>query len=109
MDIQPRFSHVIKSGQEVDIPIEQIQEGDLFIVKSGERIPVDGVVVEGRSSSDQSMITSESIPVEKNPKYEVVNATINMTEMLKVKATKVDQDTALAQIVKLVEEAQIGN
>ena len=108
MDLQPRLAHVVRGEQEIEIPVEQIEVGDLFIVRPGERIPVDGTVVEGRSSVDQSMITGESIPVEKNPDDEAVGATINKTGMLKIKATKVGQDTTLAQIVRLVEEAQIG-
>jgi Cu+-exporting ATPase len=108
MDLQPHLAHVVRGEQEIEIPVEQIQVGDFFIARPGERIPVDGTVVEGRSSVDQSMITGESIPVEKNPGDEVVGATINKTGMLKIKATKVGQDTTLAQIVKLVEEAQIG-
>jgi len=108
MDLQPRLAHVMRGGQEIEIPVEQIQVGDLFIVRPGEKVPVDGDVIEGRSSVDQSMITGESIPVEKNPGDEVIGATINKIGMLKVRATKVGQDTTLAQIVRLVEEAQIG-
>jgi Cu+-exporting ATPase len=108
MDLQPRLAHVVRGGQELEIPVEQIEVGDLFMVRPGEKVPVDGRVVEGRSSVDQSMLTGESIPVEKNLGDEVIGATINKTGMLKLKATKVGQDTTLAQIVKLVEEAQIG-
>ncbi|MDQ1280640.1 MAG: P-type Cu+ transporter [Thermoproteota archaeon] len=108
MDLQPRFAHVVRGRQEIEIPVEQIEVGDIFIVRPGEKIPVDGIVADGRSSVDQSMITGESIPVEKNQDDEAVGATINKTGMLKIKATKVGQDTTLAQIVKLVEEAQIG-
>lgn len=108
IDLQPKLAHVIKSGKEVEIPVENIEVNDIFIVRPGERVAVDGVVVEGHSSLDQAMITGESIPVEKNPGDEVIGATINKTGMLKVKATKVGQDTTLAQIIKLVEEAQIG-
>ena len=108
MDLQPRLAHVVRDAQEIEIPVEEIEVGDIFIVRPGEKVPVDGYVTEGHSSVDQSMITGESIPVEKNPSDEVVGATINRTGMLKVKAAKVGQDTTLAQIVKLVEEAQIG-
>jgi Cu+-exporting ATPase len=108
MDLQPRLAHVVRDEQEIEIPVEQIVVGDIFVVRSGEKVPVDGVLVEGHSSVDQSMITGESIPVEKNPGDEVIGATINKTGMLKARAAKIGQDTTLAQIVKLVEEAQIG-
>ncbi len=108
MDLQPRLAHVMRDKQEIEIPVEQIQVGDIFIVRAGEKIPVDGILVEGHSSVDQSMITGESVPVEKNVGDDVIGATINKTGMFKAKATKVGQDTTLAQIVKLVEEAQIG-
>jgi Cu+-exporting ATPase len=108
MDLQPRLAHVIRGEKEIEIPVEQIQMNDVFIVRPGEKVPVDGVVIDGYSSVDQSMITGESIPVEKNLNDEVIGGTINKTGMLKAEATKVGQDTTLAQIVKLVEEAQIG-
>jgi Cu+-exporting ATPase len=108
MDLQPKLAHVMKEGKEIEIPVEQIEVGDVFVVRPGERVPVDGTVIEGHSSLDQSMITGESIPVEKNTGDELIGATINKTGLLRVKATKVGQDTALSQIVKLVEEAQIG-
>jgi Cu+-exporting ATPase len=108
MDLQPRLAHVIRGEKEIEIPVEQIDVDDVFAVRPGEKVPVDGMVIEGYSSVDQSMITGESIPVEKNPNDEVIGGTMNKTGMLKAKATKVGQDTTLAQIVKLVEEAQIG-
>jgi Cu+-exporting ATPase len=108
MDLQPRLAHVVRGGLETEIPVEQIEVGDVFIVRPGEKVPVDGVVVEGLSSVDQSMLTGESIPAEKNAGDEVIGATINETGMLRIQATKVGQDTTLSQIVKLVEEAQIG-
>lgn len=108
MDLQPKLAHIERDGKEVEIPVEQIEVGDVFIIRPGESVPVDGTVVEGHSSLDQSMITGESIPVEKNVGDEVIGATINKTGLLKAKATKVGQDTTLSQIVKLVEEAQIG-
>jgi Cu+-exporting ATPase len=108
MDLQPRLAHVMRREKEIEIPVEQIEVGDMFVVRPGEKVPVDGIVIEGYSSVDQSMITGESIPVEKNPNDEVIGGTINKTGMLKARATKVGQDTTLAQIVKLVEEAQIG-
>jgi Cu+-exporting ATPase len=108
MDMQPKLAHVVRGGKEVEIAVEQIEVGEIFVVRPGERVPVDGAVAEGHSSIDQSMITGESIPVEKNVGNEVIGGTINKTGLLKVKATKVGQDTTLSQIVKLVEEAQIG-
>jgi Cu+-exporting ATPase len=108
MDLQPKLAHVLRDGKEVETAVEQIEVGDVFVVRPGERVPVDGAVAEGHSSLDQSMITGESIPVEKNVADEVIGGTINKTGLLKVKATKVGQDTTLSQIVKLVEEAQIG-
>jgi Cu+-exporting ATPase len=108
MDLQPKLAHLEREGKEVEIPVEQIEIGDVFVVRPGERVPADGTVVEGHSSLDQSMITGESIPVEKSAGDEVIGATINKTGLLRIKATKVGQDTTLSQIVKLVEEAQIG-
>lgn len=106
LDIQPRMAHVYKDGQEVEIPVEQVQLGDIVIVRPGEKIPVDGIVTEGHSSVDQSAITGESIPVSKDVGDEVIGATINKSGMMKIKATKVGQDTLLSQIIKLVEEAK---
>jgi len=108
MDLQPSLAHVLRRGEEIEIPVEQLNVDDIFVVRPGEKVPVDGVVVDGRSSVDQSMITGESIPVEKGIGDEVIGATVNKTGMFKARATKVGQDTALAQIVRLVEEAQIG-
>ena len=105
LDLQPRMATVIKDGDEIQIPVEEVNVGDLLIVRPGERIPVDGVVVEGYSSIDESMITGESIPVEKKINDEVIGGTINKTGLLKIKAVKVGLDTMLSQIVKMVEEA----
>jgi len=106
LELQPTIARVLKDGKEVELPIDDVQVGDVFIVKPGEKIPTDGVVVVGYSSVDEKIITGESIPVEKNVGNEVIGATINKTGLLKVKATKVGEDTALMQIVHLVEEAQ---
>lgn len=97
---------VIRSGEETEVPIEQVQVGDICIVGPGEKIPVDGEVIEGRSAVDESMLTGESLPVDKEPGSAVIGATINKHGMLKIKATRVGKHTALAQIVKVVEEAQ---
>jgi len=106
LELQPTIARVLKNGQEVEVPIDDVQVGDVFVVKPGEKIPTDGVVVAGYSSVDQKIITGESIPVEKNVGSEVIGATINKTGLLRVEATKVGEDTALMQIVRLVEEAQ---
>ncbi|HLG36696.1 MAG TPA: copper-translocating P-type ATPase, partial [Nitrososphaera sp.] len=108
MDLQPRTAKVIREGNELEIPIEQVKEGDLLIVRPGERVPVDGIVLEGESSVDESAVTGESIPVDKSKDSEVIGATINQSGLLKVKATKVGQDTVLSQIITLVENARMG-
>ena len=108
-ELQPTVAHRIdEDGAEVDVPIEQVQVGDVLVVRAGEKIPVDAIIVEGRSAIDESMITGESIPAEKSAGDEVIGATINRSGLLKLKADKVGQDTTLSQIVKLVEEAQVG-
>jgi Cu+-exporting ATPase len=104
--LQPKTATVVQGSEEITIPIEEVEEGDIILVKPGEKLPVDGEVVEGHSSVDESMLTGESIPVEKNIGDKVVGASINKNGVLKFKATKVGKDTALAQIIKLVEEAQ---
>ncbi|MBI2829759.1 MAG: copper-translocating P-type ATPase [Chloroflexi bacterium] len=106
MKLQPKRARVIRDGQEVEIPAEEVQIDDIMIVRPGETIPVDGIVTEGYSSVDQSMITGESIPVEKKAGDEVIGATMNKTGAFKFRATKVGKDTALSQIIKLVEDAQ---
>jgi Cu+-exporting ATPase len=104
--LQAKTARVVRNGEEMDIPVEEVVIGDLVIVRPGEKIPVDGLVKEGRSSVDESMITGESIPVEKNPGDQVIGATINKMGSFKFEAVKVGKDTMLAQIIKMVEEAQ---
>lgn len=106
MGLQAKTARVIKDGKEVDIPVEEVQIGDIVVVRPGEKIPVDGKIIEGYSAVDESMLTGESIPVEKRVGDEVIGATINKTGSFKFEATKVGKDTALAQIIKLVEDAQ---
>ncbi|OLE85231.1 MAG: copper-translocating P-type ATPase, partial [Crenarchaeota archaeon 13_1_20CM_2_51_8] len=108
VSLQPQIAKILRDGREVEVPVERVQPGDIIVVRPGERIPVDGVVVEGGSAVDESTITGESMPRDKKPGDEVIGATVNKTGMLKVRASKVGQDTVLAQIVKLVEEAQMG-
>ena len=97
-----------KEFKETEIPIEQIVDGDMMVIRPGERIPTDGIIMEGNSSIDESALTGESIPVDKTKGDEVIGATINKNGLLKVKATKVGQDTVLSQIIALVEEAKTG-
>ncbi|MFQ5952198.1 MAG: heavy metal translocating P-type ATPase [Candidatus Omnitrophota bacterium] len=106
MGLQPKTAIILRGGREKEIPIEEVVVGDIVIVKPGQKIPVDGIVREGRSSVDESMITGESIPIEKSEGSEVIGATINKTGSFKFEATKIGKDTALSQIIKLVEEAQ---
>ena len=108
LDLQPRKARVLRDGQEVEVPVEEVVEGDLLLIRPGERIPTDGNVVDGSSSVDESAITGESIPVDKAAGSEVIGATINKSGLLKVKATKVGQDSVLSQIIALVEEARTG-
>lgn len=106
MGLQAKTALVVRGGQEITIPIEQVMAGDLVLVKPGEKIPVDGKVVEGTSAVDESMLTGESIPVEKKAGDAVIGATMNKNGRLTLEATKVGKETALAQIIKVVEEAQ---
>ncbi len=108
LDLQPKLATVVKNGVEAEVPVEQVQVDDVVMVRPGEKVPVDGIVVEGHSSVDQSMVTGESIPIEKKVGDEVIGATINKAGLLKVKATKVGSDSALSQIVKMVEEAIVS-
>jgi len=106
LDLRAATARIIREGREVEIPAEEVQVNDVVVVKPGEKIPVDGVVIEGHSSVDEKMITGESIPVEKKAGDEVIGATLNKVGMLKFRATKVGDETTLYQIIKLVEEAQ---
>ena len=104
--LAPKMATVLRDGQEVEIPVEEVQVGDLIRVKPGEKIPVDGVVTEGNSTVDESMLTGESIPVSKSVGDEVIGASLNKTGSFILKATKIGKDTALSQIIQLVEQAQ---
>ena len=106
MGLQPKTAIVLVDGKEVETPIEEVEIGDILLVKPGTKIPVDGVVIEGYTSVDESMLTGESIPVEKNVGSKVTGASINKNGVIKFKAEKIGGDTALAQIIKLVEDAQ---
>ncbi|MFH1128836.1 MAG: copper-translocating P-type ATPase, partial [Candidatus Omnitrophota bacterium] len=104
--LRPRTAIVVRDGKESEIPIEEIVVGDIIVVRPGEKIPTDGQVIEGHSGVDESMITGESIPVEKSINSQVIGSTLNKTGSFKFKATRIGKDTVLAQIIKLVEEAQ---
>ena len=104
--LAPKMATVLRDGQEVEIPVEEVQVGDLIRVKPGEKVPVDGVVTEGNSTVDESMLTGESIPVSKAVGDEVIGASLNKTGSFILKATKIGKDTALSQIIQLVEQAQ---
>jgi Cu+-exporting ATPase len=106
MGLQPRTARVIRDGREQDIPIEEVETGDLIMVRPGEKIPVDGVVRSGASSIDESMLTGESLPVDKKTGDAVIGATINRTGAFTFEATKVGKDTMLSQIIRMVQEAQ---
>ncbi len=106
MGLQAKTATVIRHGKQEEIPIEHVVVGDIVVVKPGHKIPVDGIIVEGHSSVDESMVTGESIPVEKKKGDSVIGATINKTGSFKFKATKVGAHTTLAQIIQLIEEAQ---
>jgi Cu+-exporting ATPase len=106
MGMQPKTARIIKNNATIDVPIEQVLVGDIIVVRPGEKIPVDGEIIKGHSSVDESMITGESIPVEKNIGDTVIGATINKHGSFEFKATKIGKETALAQIIHLIEEAQ---
>jgi Cu+-exporting ATPase len=104
--LQPKTARIIRNGDELDIPVSEVVVGDVVIVRPGEKIPVDGIVKEGYSSVDESMVTGESLPIEKKAGDKVIGSTINKTGTFKFEATRVGKDTVLAQIVRLVQEAQ---
>ncbi len=106
LQLGAKTARVIRNKKEIQIPVEQIQIGDIMIVKPGEKIPTDGVVIEGESAVDESMATGESLPIKKKKGDEVIGATINQKGMLQVKAKKIGKDTFLSQVIKMVEEAQ---
>jgi len=106
MQLGAKTARVLRKNQEIEIPIEQVQVGDLLVVRPGEKMPVDGKVAKGSSSVDESMLTGESMPVTKHPNDDIFGATINISGSLVMKATKVGKDTVLAQIVKMVSDAQ---
>lgn len=106
MGLQARDARLIRNGQELEVPIAEVQLGDVVVVRPGEKIPVDGEVIEGTSTIDEAMVTGESVPVKKQTGDEVIGATINKTGSFKFRATRVGRDTFLAQIVKLVQQAQ---
>jgi Cu+-exporting ATPase len=106
MGLRAKTARVVRDGAELEVPVDDVRVGDLVLARPGEKIAVDGVVVEGRSAVDESMLTGESLPVEKQPGDGVIGATLNKLGLLKFEATKVGRETALAQIVRLVEEAQ---
>jgi Cu+-exporting ATPase len=106
MELRAKTARIFRDGVETEVPVDDVRIGDLVLVRPGEKIPVDGVVVEGRSSVDESMLTGESLPVDKQPGDPVVGASLNKLGMIRFEATRVGRETALAQIIRLVEEAQ---
>ncbi|GHO85320.1 heavy metal translocating P-type ATPase [Dictyobacter formicarum] len=106
MGLQARTAHVLRNGEEIELPVEQVQVGDELIVRPGEKIPVDGQVISGLSAVDEAMITGESIPVEKTAGDSIIGATVNQRGLLRVQATRVGADTMLANIIRMVEQAQ---
>ncbi len=108
LDLQSRTAHVVRDDREIEIPIEHVNVGDIFVVRPGERISVDGVVLDGQTSVDQSMITGESLPIDKSTGDQLIGGTINKTGFVRARAEKVGADTVLSKIVQLVEEAQMA-
>ncbi|GAB6138199.1 heavy metal translocating P-type ATPase [Halanaerobaculum tunisiense] len=106
LELGAKTATVVRDGEEIEVPVEEVQVGDIMIVKPGEKVPTDGEIIEGESALDESMATGESMPVKKSVGDEVIGATINQRGLIKVKATKVGKDTFLSQVIKMVEEAQ---
>ncbi|MBN1372115.1 MAG: copper-translocating P-type ATPase [Anaerolineaceae bacterium] len=106
MGLRAKTARIIRDGAEMEVSVDEVKVGDVVLVRPGEKIPVDGVVVEGRSAVDESMLTGESMPVEKSPGATVIGATLNKLGLIKFEATRIGKETALAQIIRLVEEAQ---
>ena len=104
--LQPKTARVVRGGSEIDVPLSQVRVGEIIVVRPGEKLPVDGVITSGQSTLDESMLTGESLPVQKKKGDSVIGATLNRTGSFQFRATRVGKDTALAQIVKLVQEAQ---
>ena len=105
MKLAPKTAVVVRDGQEATVPIEQVRKGDVFVVRPGENIPVDGVVLEGNSAVNEAALTGESIPVDKNPGDAVSAATVNQSGFIRCEATRVGEDTTLSQIIKMVSDA----
>src|SRR6056297_81382 len=106
LNLQSKSARVLRGGKEIDLPIEQVVKGDRVLVRPGEKVPVDGVVIEGRSAVDESMLTGESVPVEKQSGNQVIGATVNCDGLLTIEATHLGSDSALARIVRQVQQAQ---
>lgn len=106
MSLQAKTARIVRDGAELEVPVEDVQVGDVVVVRPGEKIPVDGVVVDGRTTVDESMLTGESLPVSKSQGDNVIGATMNKQGYLRIEATRVGKETALAQIIRLVEDAQ---
>ncbi|HEU4846332.1 MAG TPA: HAD-IC family P-type ATPase, partial [Burkholderiaceae bacterium] len=106
LDLRPARAHVIREGKEVELPAESVMAGELLVVKPGERVPADGAVTAGQSTVDESMLTGESMPVDKGPGANVIGGTLNGSGVFTFQATRIGADTALAQIVRMVEQAQ---
>ncbi|MFN3742863.1 MAG: heavy metal translocating P-type ATPase [Anaerolineales bacterium] len=106
MSLRAKTARLVRDGQEMEVPVDEVKVGDIVLVRPGEKIPLDGVVIEGRSTVDESMLTGESLPVEKGPGDAVIGGTLNKQGFLRFEATRVGKETALAQIIRLVEEAQ---